>query len=134
MSEDYLNGNIDEEGIKAIFKTVDETRTSIIEKKADLEKVLQVYPNFRAGLFSLAGTWMQLHREGEALEILERYHQVDSSDPTAEYYLSALHAHRHNFNKAWEHLRQAEKLTKQRDHYPKPLKDLRRQLSLLSPE
>lgn len=134
MTADYLNGNVNEEGIKAIFKSVDETRSSVLEKKDDLEKVLTAYPNFRAGLFSLAGAWLQLHREGEALEVLERYHKADNSDPTAEYYLAALHAQRHNFNKAWDHLRQAEKLTSLRNHTPKPLKELRKQLSILSPE
>lgn len=134
VAEDYLNGMIDVEGIRAIFMHVDENRESLLEKKDAIEKTLQRYPKFRSGLFSLAGTWLQLHRSGEALEALERYHAIDDQDPSAEYYLAELYAQRMNYNKAWEHLRQAEALVAQRDHDPKALKAFRQELSTIAPE
>jgi regulator of sirC expression with transglutaminase-like and TPR domain len=134
MAEDYLNGAVDEEGIKAMFMQVDEKRESILEKKMALEKAIEKHPRFRSGLFSLAVAWLQLHRASEALAILENYHRLDPNDPTAEYYLATLYAERLDYNKAWEHLRQAEQLVKARKHEPKALKELRKELSHLSPE
>jgi len=134
MAQDYLNGNTDVEGIKAIFKPVDEKRTSVIEKREALQKVVDRYPKFRSGVFSLGVAWLQLHREGEALELLERYHRIEPNDPTAEYYLTVLYAERHDYNKAWEHFKQTEKLVAERDHHPKVLKELRKQLSSIYPD
>lgn len=134
MTEDFLNGKVDEDGIQSVFMYVDETRESIIKKRDKIVKVLEKYPEFRAGYFSLAGSWLQLHRMGEALELLEKYHSIDPKDPTAEYYLTVLHAQRLDYNNAWKHLRQAEKIVAARDHTPKTLRDLRRELAMLSPE
>lgn len=134
MAEDYLNGNVDIEGIRAVFKSVNEKRASILEKKASLEAVLQKYPNFRAGIFGLGVSWLQLHRAGEALRILERYHAIEPHDPTAEYYLSIIYAERMDYPKAWIHLKNAEMLTANKNYYPKALKHLRLELKNLFPE
>lgn len=134
VATDYLNGETNEEGISAIFMFVDENRESLLKKKDALEKVLAKYPRFRAGLFSLAGTWLQLHRFGEALDTLQRYHEIDDNDPSVEYYLAELYAQRMHYTKAWEHLKRAESLVKDRNHSPKSLKTFRQQLSRVSPE
>jgi len=134
MAEDYLNGAVDIEGINAIFLHVDETRESIIKKRQTLEKAISRFPKFRSGYFNLAITWLQLHREREALECLKTYHTLDPNDCTAEYYLAVLLAKRLDYNKSWEHLRQAETLVHQRKHEPKILKHLRKELSQLCPE
>lgn len=134
FAEDYLNGFIDRDGIQANFMHVDETRESLLKKRQALEESLKKYPKFREGIFSLAGTWLQLHRAGEALQTLIRYHEIDPTNPTVEYYLSALYAERSDFNKAWEHLRLAEKLTHARQHNPEALTDLRQELYKLCPE
>lgn len=134
MVEDYLNGKVDINGIKAIFMHVDETRESIIKKQQALEDILKSYPQFRTGIFCLATTWLQLHREKEALDVLERYHEMHPNDPTSEYYLAVLYGERFDYNKAWTHLRNAENLVLARQHNPKVLKELRKELSFLSPE
>lgn len=134
MAEDYLTGAVDAEGIKAIFLEVDETRESIIKKRQVLERALEKNPRFRAGLYSLAGAWMQLHRQREALEVLESYHRLDPTDPTIEYYLTVLYAERFDYNNAWRRLKDVEKLVYARNHHPKVLKDLRRALAIRSPE
>src|SRR3972149_4874174 len=54
--EDYLKKKVDIEGLKTIFLPVDETRESILNKQLKLKKVVKKYPQFRAGLFSLAVT------------------------------------------------------------------------------
>lgn len=134
VATDYLNGKIDREGIKPLFMPVDETRESILKKKEGLEKTLSHYPQFRAGLFSLATTWLQLHRLGEAVTYLEKYHDLDPSDATVEYYLAAIYTQRFHYNKAWDHLKLAEDIVKKREHEPLPLKELRKELSHLCPE
>ncbi len=134
IAEDYLNGKTNIEGIKAIFMPVDELRESIIKKRKALEKTLKEYPTFRAALFNLAVTWLQLHRTKEALEILEQYHALESKDPAAEYYLAALYAVRLDYDKAWDHLKNAEKITRSRNHDPKPLRHFRLELALQCPE
>jgi predicted Zn-dependent protease len=133
-AEDYLNGNIDAEGLKPLFISVDETRESVIKKREAVEKILEKYPKFRAGIFSLATAWLQLHRQREALEVLERYHSLEPNDPTAEYYLTMLYLERFDYNNAWIHLKSLEKIVKNRNHYPKQLKEIRRELALIYPE
>lgn len=134
VPEDFLYGAVGPDGIEAIFAQVDETRDSLILKKQSLESATQKYPRFREGLFSLAGTWLQLHRTSEALATLRRYHELDPSNATVEYYLTVLYAERLDYNNAWKHLRQAEQLTEARQHSPQALIELRRALALRSPE
>jgi regulator of sirC expression with transglutaminase-like and TPR domain len=133
-AKDYLLGNVDEEGIKAIFKHVDEDRKSILAKKQALEKIVHDYPKFHAGLFQLAVTWLQLHRMGEALEVLRRYHILCPDDPEANYYLAVLYQQRRDYNKAWDHLRQVEAIVRTRQYEPKMLKELRKELATCCPE
>lgn len=134
LSEDFINGKVNSQGIKVFFQTVDEKRESIISKRDALQAVVHQYPSFRAGLFSLATTWLQLHRKREALSALEKYHSLEPNDPTAEYYLTVLHAERLNYSKAWSHLQNAEKIVFARNYHPKVLKEVRRELSTLCPE
>lgn len=134
MADDYINGVVDEEGMKAIFMRVDDTRESLIKKRLALEAVLRKSPRFREGLFSLAGTWLQLHRTGEALEVLKRYHHLDPTNATVEYYMAELYKERMDYNKAWHHLRNAENLTNERDHEPIVLLEFAKELSELCPE
>ena len=134
IAEDYLKGRVNGDGVKAILMHVDQSRSSLLAKKEAIQKVLDKYPNFRDGIFSLAGTWLQLHRAGEALFILTRYHDIDPTNATVEYYLSVLYAERLDYNKAWYHLKLAEQLVRERDHDPKALHELRQELVQLSPE
>ncbi len=133
LAEEYLKGDVDKGGIEAVFLPVDETRESILKKKNRLEEVVKNHPHFKAGIFSLAITWLQLHRLGEALQLLERYHQLRPNDPTAEYYLCMIYAERLDYNKAWDHLQRAEAIVKKAGHAPKALKAIRKELSLRCP-
>ncbi|MCB1067646.1 MAG: hypothetical protein KDK56_05620, partial [Simkania sp.] len=132
--EDFLEGRTNAEGIQTIFLHVDETRTSILEKQEKLKKILKKYPHFRDGVLHLAITQLQLAQAGDALQTLYQYHELDPSNPTVEYYLSIVLLERLKCQKAWEHLKIAERLTNQRDHYPEALKGLRHHLRKLYPD
>jgi regulator of sirC expression with transglutaminase-like and TPR domain len=132
--QDLLSGKADAEALRAIYQEVDENRRSLLEKKAKIEIALGRCPEFRAGWLSLAVTYLQLHRMKEALHALQELHRLDPNDATSEYYLSTLFAERLDYPSAWRHLRQAERLTAARNHFPKALKSLRRELALLYPE
>jgi tetratricopeptide (TPR) repeat protein len=134
LPDDYLSGKVDEEGIRTIFISVDETRESIVKKREAIEKVLEKWPQFRDGWLNLATTWMQLHREKEALAALEKFWKLHPYDPSAAYYLSALYAERMDYVKAWAFLQHAEALLKAAKHQPKVLTQYRRQLEKLFPE
>lgn len=134
MAEDYLNGKVDLESLKVIFKHVEHDRDSLLAKKQALEDIVKQHPRFRSGLFHLAIVWMQLFRAGEALNVLHHYVQLSSDEPEIHYYLAALYGQRHDYQKAWEHLRQAEDLVKSKHHDPKDLKELRRSLAHCCPE
>ncbi len=125
---DYLEGRIDSEGILAIYQEVDETRESIYGKQKILESLLQKYPEFREGIFHLAVTHLQLGRNKEGLQLLERYHALDSQNPVVEYYIAALAKERFEFPKAYEHLRLVTLLVESKGHKPKALEDLHRAL------
>lgn len=133
LAEDFLKGEADVESIQTIFMEVDDSRDSLLTKKAALEKSLEKFPHFRTGIFALATVYLQLHRNKEALHWLNHYHQLYSEDPTAEYYLAALCAERCDLGKAWEHFHLADSLTKGRDHRPKALKELRHVLMQKAP-
>lgn len=133
LADDYLKGATDADGMRAVFMSVDETRESILKKKEALETAVAKHPRFRAGLFSLAITWLQLHRPKEALKLLEKVHTIDPNDPEVEYYLAALYAERYDDNRALTHLKQAEKLVLARDHAPHALRDLRHHLATRNP-
>lgn len=134
VAEDYLLGNMDEKAIQAIFREVDESRTSILQKQAELKKICAMYPKFRQGLFHLSITYLQLGKEKEVIPLLEKYIRMNPNDASAEYYLSVLHYQRNNFNQAWKHLKSAEKIVFAKDHHPKALKQLKKQLIRSCPE
>lgn len=129
VCHDYLEGNADGDSFKVIMQHVDEKRESILAKQKLLLGVVEKYPNGNAGLFALAMTWIQLHRFGEALELFKRCHNLDGTDPKVEYYLAALYAERYNYPKAWEHLKNAEAITRSHGHFPKALKEFKNALS-----
>jgi regulator of sirC expression with transglutaminase-like and TPR domain len=133
IADDYLQGRTDIAGLKNIFTHVDETRESVLAKQAQLRETLKRYPRFRAGLFQLAITYLQLGRAAEALEFLEKYHRLDPRDATIEYYLSIVQLDRLNYPRAWAHLSAAEKIVKARNHNPRVLQQLRLQLLRFSP-
>lgn len=134
IAEDFLNGNVGVDGIEAIFMHVDEKRESILTKRKAIEAAIEKYPKCREAHFSLAGSWLQLHRTAEALEALSRYHALDTTNTTVEYYLAALYAERLDYNNAWKHFRIAEALAKQRNHHPEALLELRKALAKQCPE
>ena len=134
VAEDFLKGNVDVEGIQAIYSEVDDKRASILEKQKKIKTTLTKNPKFRQGHLHLAITWLQLGRYKEALPILERYIRLCPEDPSANYYLSAIYAERLNYNQSWTYLKAAEKLVHAKNHYPKALKDLRQGLQRICPE
>lgn len=134
VTEDYLAGFVTPEAIQAIYSEVNEQRASIVQKQKKLEKIVAECPKFRQGLFHLAVTWLQLGREKEALPLLEKYIAMNPQDPTVNYYLAAIHFQRHNFNKAWQYLKEAEKIVFAKEHKPRALKELRSTLIRACPE
>lgn len=134
MAEDCLQGHVDIEGLLVIFKEAEEDRPSILAKKQRLEEALARCPRFRAGVLSLALSWLQLHRLGEALETLKQYLTLDLFHPEVHYYLALLYAQRHDYSSAWHHLQQAEAILKAYHYYPQALKELKRELLTCCPE
>ncbi|MBF8262663.1 MAG: hypothetical protein HW387_328 [Parachlamydiales bacterium] len=134
VSEDYLAGKTDSDAIQAIYSEIDEKRSSILEKQKKLEEVAARCPAFRAGILHLAIAHLQLGREKEALPWLERYIGLCPDDPSANYYLSAIHLQRFNYVQAWKYLHRAEAIVASKDHHPRALKDLRSALQRSCPE
>lgn len=134
MPEDYLAGRIDEEGIALAYSHVDDTGKTIRDKQAALQKKLEKYPKFRGGLFHLAITHLQLGRQGEALETLEKLHALCPHDPTVEYYLATLSLDRLSFEKAWRYYENAHAITTAADHSPKALLALKSRLRFAYPK
>jgi tetratricopeptide (TPR) repeat protein len=134
ISEDFLAGHTDGEAIRAIYSEVNESRNSILEKQKKLEAIVKKFPRFRQALFHLSVTWLQLGREKEALPILEKYAQINPTDPTAHYYIASIQFQRHHFNQAWKHLRASEAIVSSKGHHPKALKELKQALLRACPE
>lgn len=133
-AEDYFNGHADAESIKLIFARTEDQRSALVAQKNTLEAALKKFPLFRNGIIQLAMTWIKLHRYGEALEVLKKYDAIQSDDPEVNYYLAVLYEMRSDYPNAWHHLRQAEKIVHSKNHYPKTLKEFRRELLEECPE
>ncbi|MGE3954423.1 MAG: transglutaminase family protein [Parachlamydiales bacterium] len=132
LAEDLLAGKVDGEGVAAIFQQVDEARESIVAKQERIGKVLARYPEFRAGWFHLAVTYLQLSRHKEAQSALTRCQELCPDDPTVAYYLAVLNFERLNYPNAWAQLKRAEGLAE--GELPRPLKSLRLELKRTAPE
>lgn len=131
---DLLDGRIDARGIEAIYQRVDETKESLLAKRAILEDSLKKYPLFRSGWLQLATLSMQMRHYRRALECLENYHQIDDRNVSVEYFLAVIYAERMDYTRAWNHLRHTEKLLSLRGHTPKAVELFRRELTALAPE
>lgn len=134
VQEDFLKGKTDAEGIRTIFLHVDEKRESILMKKRKLEQTIEKWPNFRAAHFHLGITLLQLHRLGDALIALNKYLELERNDPSAEFLMAELCAVRSNFPAAWKHLARSKELLSNRKELPESIKQLKRHLSVHSPE
>ncbi len=133
IPEDFLTGRIDPKGIEMIFAPVDETRDSIIDKQNILKNHLKRFPKFRAGLFQLATTYLQLGRTQEAYDVLIDYHNIDPTHPTVEYYLAILCMQRYDYTQAWVFYHRLETILVARNHTPKALKNLKISLQRICP-
>lgn len=107
--EDFLANKTDAEGIKSIFMSVDETRSSILKKQEKLKDIIEKFPSFRAGLLQLASSHLQLLEEKKALNVLNQYYAICPDEAIINYYLSIIHLERLDFKKAWKHLHFLEK-------------------------
>ncbi len=133
LASDYLNKKVNAEGISLIFEKVDDDFESLMKHKEKLQTVLDEYPLFRSGHFAIAALWLQLNRLHSGLESLDRYHELDDSNPTVEFYLAMVHIQRHHFPKAWKHFNRAKEILANREHNPKALKELETHLTLTAP-
>lgn len=131
--QDYLKGDVDAKGLEVIWQQTDENRSSIEKKKQEIEAVLKKFPKFREGLFHLAICHLQLGRAREGKEILLKYHSLDPTNPTVEYYLAVLSMQRYEYQNAAKHLNLALKLTAKAGHHPKALKELKQALRVNFP-
>ncbi len=132
ITEDFLENQVDEKGIEVVLSQVEETKESLLQKQEALSQVLQKYPLFKAGLFQLASTYMQLHKEKEALHVLERLFLIDKENPTINYYLSSLYLQRGSYLLAWKHFFLLEQFLQKKNHHPKIKEELKRALSQTS--
>jgi len=132
--DDYLNNKTDIESLKEIFAPVEGDRQSILEKQNTLKKIVEKYPNFRAGLFQLANSYLQLGREKEAYKYLLKNYELDTSDIIVNYYLSIISFERLDYANAWKYFKNTEKLLIKENHFPKALKNFKETLKRASPE
>ena len=122
--DDLMLNNIDADGIKLLYEKEGNQRSDIEKQIKLLENKLTKFPNFRDGIFHLAGAWLALNRTKEAFEVLLKYHAIDAQNPVVEYYLAALALDRLTLQSGKVHLKKAQELLKQQSYAPNVLKDL----------
>lgn len=135
MWKDHLNHKIGPDAIESIIEHADEdSRLDLEAKKKKFQKLLKKYPNFKAGLFYLSGTYQNLSESDQAIKLLEKLHTLDPQHPYVELTLSSLYIQEYNFPKAWDHYKQLEAILSQHNHQPKIMKDLKTTLQQYSIE
>lgn len=130
LLQDVLSGRADARCLAALFHSREETAEDLYGQRAQIEDILKVRPEFRAGWMHLGGILVALHRIGEALECFQRYHLLDEDNASAEYSLALLYAQRMHYLKAWEHLKNAENILTAEEHRADCVRELRRELTL----
>ncbi len=133
LTAEYLEGKISKEGLALLLSPCEELRARLCEREEQLRQLSQTHPLCCTLYLQQATTLLKLGRQGEALEVLKRYHTLDPNCPMVEYLMTQLCIERFNFPKAWEHLNKCEMLTGIRGHHPKALKQLHRVLTLFCP-
>jgi len=128
LIEDFFAKKTNAEGIKAIFMPVSNSRESILEKQSRLKKTIKKYPFFRAGIFQLATTYLQLERTKEAHKWLNKLLSIENEDPTVNYYQTLISMERYDFATAWKCYFQLEKLLKDKQVELKKLISLKQKL------
>ena len=134
LAEDYFTNQVDAECIKLLFSRPGDNRSSILTHKNSLELAVKRCQRFRSGIIQIALSWIKLDRYGEALDTLKNNYALYADDPEVNYYLAVLYGLRCDYPNAWQHLRQAEKIVQAKSHYPKALRELRRELLQECPE
>jgi len=126
--EDLLAKKTNAEGIKTIFMSVNNTRESILEKQTKLKKIIKKFPSFRAGIFQLATTYLQLGRTKEAHNWLNKLLIIEKEEPTVNYYQTLVSLERYDFATAWKCYFQLEKILKEKKIELKKLRFLKQKL------
>ncbi len=119
---DILNNVVDKEALQSLFLYVDNTHASLLKKQQALEEACKRSPKFRSGLFQLAVCWLQLHKPAKALALLEKYHALDPTDISVEFYLATLYFSRFAAPQAKRHYEQAEMIAQKKNYLPVALK------------
>ncbi len=134
-TQEYLKNKIGADAIAAIVEQTDDQSLTGIQKKQEmLLKVIQKYPNFKAGLFFLSQTYQELSQYKPAIEYLEKVHALDASYPYVEFSLANLYLSDYNLPKAWKHFKELEGLLSVHDHEPKIMKEFKTALKQFSLE
>ncbi|MCE5295051.1 MAG: hypothetical protein LLF94_10640 [Chlamydiales bacterium] len=133
LAEDIYYNRVDKTSLKPFFMYVDESRTSIEQKKEALEQSIKKCPTFRSGIFMLAICCLQLQKPQEAIHWLEEYQKQEPNDITVEYYLAELYYSRFDASRAWAAYKRAEKLALNKGKLPKALTHLKTLLSIRAP-
>jgi regulator of sirC expression with transglutaminase-like and TPR domain len=107
---------------------------AVLDKVHDLENVIKKYPRLKQTYLQTACLYLNLAQHQKGLALLQKYERLEPNDPNAQYYLSILYLKERRFLSAWYHLQKAEKITRSKDHYPKALEKLRRELKVTSKE
>jgi regulator of sirC expression with transglutaminase-like and TPR domain len=103
FATDYLTGCCNAKGIELLFQQNDKDRNSLMAHRVKIENILKDWPTFKAGWFYHAMLSMQLSRVKDALLSLEKYHALDATHPTVEYYLAELYFDRGQYQEGWKH-------------------------------
>jgi tetratricopeptide (TPR) repeat protein len=134
LAIDFLDKKADIEAIKTVFLNTDATKESIIKKQESLKKVIEKFPKFRSAIMQLASSYLQLGREKEALIYLNKFYEIDQTDPSVNYYLSVLFYERYDYKNSWKYLQNTKKILEKHNHDPKALKELEDALKIKYPK
>jgi regulator of sirC expression with transglutaminase-like and TPR domain len=128
LAEDFLQGKVDVEGIKATFEKTEKARSTLQAKLNKLKIVLDCYPEFREGWLQLAVLYLQMDKKSDAIDSLNRFHILDPTEPMVEFYLSTLYLERLDYKKAWLHYGKVKKILSEVAYQPPMLKELKLEL------
>lgn len=133
LLEDYFKGVLHPDIIALLIEPCGEELRERVEKRKQLESLLQRYPRSSSLHVALAMLWIELHRLKCAVDVLEKYVAREKEDAEAHYLLSLLYMEREDYSHGWHHFQCAKQLLAQRGAHPKAMTDLERALMQASP-
>jgi tetratricopeptide (TPR) repeat protein len=133
LVEDFFDGLMTPQSLKAIFQEVDDDLLSVLKKAKQLEEIVKKSPRSKSALFQLGVTYLQLHQYEKSFICLEKLYTFSKNDPAVIYYLTHLSLIRFDRPKTLYYQDKLKEILKKHNYLPEACSQLFEEIQELWP-